>query len=185
MNVGFGAGRAFVLAMTFVCCGAGAGMGQVWETFDAGAATRWVYVADGVMGGVSQGGAEHLAQSGLVRLRGAVSTANNGGFIQVRRRFEGGWPEGTAGLSLSVRGNGEVYYVFLRTTGLNRVWHSYRAEFVTDEEWSEVRLPLSEFTRSDAEMVPDFAPQTVISVGLVAYGRDHEADLMVREISLY
>ena len=47
---------------------------------------NWAYLADTVMGGVSQGGAEFSA--GALRLTGQVSTKNNGGFIQVRTRID-------------------------------------------------------------------------------------------------
>ena len=45
---------------------------------------NWAYLADTVMGGVSQGRAEF--SSDALRLTGKVSTENNGGFIQVRTR---------------------------------------------------------------------------------------------------
>ncbi len=174
---------AAALALATIGGGTEAAMAQVWERFDASGAARWDYVADGVMGGVSQGQA--VREDGALRLTGEVSTANNGGFIQVRRRFEGGLPEGTHGLRLSVRGNGETYFVFLRAAGAARIWHSYRASFVAGAEWAEVTLDLADFTPSHAGMPADFAPGSVISVGLVAYGRDHAADLSVREIALY
>ncbi len=174
---------AFALAVS--CGGTETAMAQVWDRFDAQSGARWDYVADGVMGGVSQGRAELVPGEGAVRLVGEVSTENNGGFIQVRRRFEGGWPDDTQGLRLSVRGNGETYYVFLRTGGLRRVWHSYSAAFVAGAQWSEVTLPLDGFVQSHVGMDPGFAPGDVVSIGIVAYGRDHVADLMVREIRLY
>jgi len=43
---------------------------------------QWVYLADRVMGGISEGTAQFEDQ--VIRLSGEVSTANNGGFIQVR-----------------------------------------------------------------------------------------------------
>ena len=46
---------------------------------------NWAYLADTVMGGVSQGRAEF--SNGALRLTGQVSTENNGGFIQVRTRY--------------------------------------------------------------------------------------------------
>lgn len=154
----------------------------MFDDFSA-AADRWSYVADGVMGGVSQGGATF--PEGAVRLTGQVSTDNNGGFIQVRRDIEGGLPVDTQGLRLSVRGNGDAYYVFLRTQGLARVWHSYRHSFVAPDDWTEVELRLADFTPSHAEMPPSFTPDQLIRIGLVAYGRDHEADLTVRSIELF
>ncbi|MEM9979259.1 MAG: CIA30 family protein, partial [Cyanobacteria bacterium P01_D01_bin.2] len=84
------------------------------------------------MGGVSNGEARTGNENGktFVHLTGDVSTANNGGFIQVRRRFDNAWPADAQGLKVSAKGNGERYYVFLRTKGLARVWYSYRAEIV-------------------------------------------------------
>jgi hypothetical protein len=142
----------------------------------------WAYVADGVMGGVSQGAATQ--EPGAMRLTGAVSTDRNGGFIQVRTRFGGGWPAEAEGLTLRVRGNGERYFVFLRTAGLARPWYSYRAGFATTPEWSEVTLRFADFTAARPEMPQSFTPDQVISIGLVAYGRDHQADLSVARISL-
>ena len=47
---------------------------------------RWSYTSDRVMGGVSNGGGGYDEVEGrmAIRLFGQVSTANNGGFIQVR-----------------------------------------------------------------------------------------------------
>ncbi len=154
----------------------------MFDDFSA-AADRWSYVADGVMGGVSQGGATF--SEGTVRLTGQVSTDNNGGFIQVRREIEGGLPADTQGLRLSVRGNGETYYVFLRTEGLARVWHSYRHAFTAPEDWTEVTLDLADFAPSHADMPATFTPDQLIRIGLVAYGRDQEANLTVRSIELF
>lgn len=145
--------------------------------------TRWSYVADGVMGGVSQGRA--VFSEGAVQLMGNVSTDNNGGFIQVRRDIEGGLDPNAQGLRLSVRGNGETYYIFLRTGGLNRVWYSYRAAFTAGPDWSEITLPFAAFTASHDDMPQSFTPDQLIRMGLVAYGRDHTADVSLRRVEVY
>lgn len=149
----------------------------------AAAETRWSYVADRVMGGVSQGEVAFL--DGMIRLTGQVSTDNNGGFIQVRRDLDDTLPSGTTGLRLSVRGNGETYYVFLRTQGLSRVWHSYRHAFVAGPDWTEVTLLLEDFAPSHDGMPTGFTPEQLIRIGLVAYGRDYDADLMVRRLEFF
>ena len=47
----------------------------------------WEYISDQVMGGVSVGKVEILNDNKLfLRLSGDVSTKNNGGFIQVRKK---------------------------------------------------------------------------------------------------
>jgi len=159
----------------------------VFEEFDASAVTRWAFIADRVMGGVSDGYYE-LGQDGdttFIRLTGTVSTDNNGGFIQVRRLLPDALPAGTEGLALNMRGNGEAYYVFLRTTKTGLPWHYYRANFQTGADWEEIRLPLTGFEASRDGLDDTIDPQTVTSIGLVAYGRDHGADLSVASITLY
>lgn len=159
----------------------------VFDDFSNNATDRWDYVADSVMGGVSSGqvtlrGAEEAT---VLHLSGTVSTDNNGGFIQARRRFSDPWPDATEGLELRVRGNGATYHVFLKTPDLSRVWYSYRATFVAPSDWQEVRLPLADFEPSHDAMPQDFAASDVRSIAIVAYGADFEADVSIDRIGLY
>lgn len=157
------------------------------EDFSAQPQARWEFLADVVMGGASDGGADFVTEDGtaFVRLTGTVSTANNGGFLQVRRLLPQGLPAGTRGLELVSRGNGEVYYVFLRTREMTRPWQFQKAAFQSSPTWSRARIPLSDFEPSRAFRAQPIDPQSVISIGLVAYGRDHSADLSVASIGLY
>ncbi len=159
----------------------------VFEDFDASAPSRWEFIADGVMGGVSDGQSEIKkdGNTSYIRLTGTVSTANNGGFIQVRRLLPEAWPAGTEGIALDVRGNGEAYYVFLRTKEATRPWHYYGAVFQTRADWNKVRIPLAAFARSHDFLADTVDPQSVTSIGLVAYGRNHAADLSVATVALY
>ncbi len=160
---------------------------MTFEDFETGADDRWTYVADQVMGGVSNGRAEMVrdGDDGAVRLTGTVSTDNNGGFIQVRHRFAGGLPKDSKGLRISAKGNGQTYYVFLRTEGLSRVWHSYRFAFDVRADWAEFEMDFDQFKQSHDGMPATFKPEIVKSIGFVAYGRDHEADLTVRHVEIY
>lgn len=160
---------------------------QILEDFSTDAEQRWDYVADTVMGGVSDGQAVMAKIDGEpgMRLTGDVSTDFNGGFIQVRRLLPDGLPEDTTGLEMEVRGNGEPYYVFLRTTETTRQWFFYNAEFTAGNDWEVIRIPIDAFKRSHAHLSETIDPQEVISIHLAAYGKDYEADLMVREISLF
>lgn len=139
----------------------------------------WRYAADTVMGGVSEGRA--WVDGDVLRLTGSVSTANNGGFIQVRTDL----PNGLGGdtIHLRVRGNGEQYFVHLRSVHSVRPWQSYRAGFETTPDWTDVALPLSAFAPSRDSLPLQINAGDVRSLGLVAYGRDHEADLSVSHIS--
>lgn len=140
---------------------------------------QWRYAADTVMGGVSDG--QVLIEDGVLRLTGMVSTANNGGFIQVRTDLPNGLRSDT--VHLRVRGNGERYFVHLRSVHSTRPWQSYRAGFATSADWSDVALPLSAFAPSRETMPPSLVAEDVRSLGIVAFGRDHVADLSVSHIS--
>lgn len=137
----------------------------------------WSYLADTVMGGVSDGQAR--IEDGALRLTGRVSTENRGGFIQARTDLPDGLPAGTAALRLRVRGNGERYFVHLRTTRTRLPWQFYQAGFETGPDWAEVVLPLSGFTASGRMMAGAVRPEEVRSIGIAAYGRDHAADVSV------
>ena len=73
---------------------------------------NWAYLADTVMGGVSQGSAEFDA--GALRLTGQGSTKNNGGFIQVRTRIDPNDSKEKTVIQHKVKGNGDVYYINIR-----------------------------------------------------------------------
>jgi hypothetical protein len=136
---------------------------------------EWSYLADTVMGGVSDGTARIEGEA--LRLTGTVSTQNRGGFIQARTAMPDGLPEAVTALRLRVRGNGERYFVHLRTTRTRLPWQYYQQGFETAADWADVRLPLSGFTPSGAMMRGRVAPNEIRSIGIVAYGRDHRADV--------
>ncbi len=155
-------------------------------------AAHWRFITDGVMGGVSRGGlrfGQDADGTGFARMTGTVSTANNGGFIQFRAGVDfatlvdrGMDP---AGLRLRVRGNGETYYVHLRTRANRRPWHYFAATFPTSAGWQEVDLPFASFRHSDGLTNTPPAVRDITSIGIVAYGRDHEADLSVADMTIY
>ena len=140
----------------------------------------WRYLADTVMGGVSQGSAQ--LEAGVLRLRGTVSTQNRGGFIQARTEMPEGLPQGTTALRLRVRGNGERYFVHLRTTRTLLPWQYYQQAFPTGPDWAEATLPLTDFTASGRMMTGRIRPEDVRSIGIVAYGRDHAADVSIEAL---
>ncbi len=159
----------------------------MFEDFETNPATRWDYIADTVMGGVSSGQVSFEANGtdSFARLTGTVSTANRGGFIQFRRQLDAPVPADTGGIRLVVRGNGERYFIHLRTTGTLLPWQFYQSGFEAPGTWTEVRLPLSSFRASGSLLRATPSASTLTSVGVVAYGRDHEALLDVREIGFY
>ena len=51
--------------------------------------------------------------------------------------------------------------------------------------WSEVRLPLAAFVASGALLRTVPRPSSLKSVAVVAFGRDHDAEIEVREVGFY
>jgi hypothetical protein len=157
------------------------------EDFTMQPETSWRFFTDQVMGGVSTGGVVFAQEDSLphARMTGRVSTANRGGFIQIRLDLANPPPEGTIGVRLVVRGNDQRYFVHLRTKGTLLPWQYYQAGFDAPKTWAELRLPLDAFAASGALLgnVPN--PGSLTSVAVVAYGRDHDAQIDVREVSFY
>ncbi len=148
---------------------------------------RWDYFSDQVMGGVSEGKAtfETIDEQPILRLTGRVSTANRGGFIQARTKLEQSLPDTAQGIILNVRGNAQPYYLHLRTKWTVLPWQLYQAQFDTFEAWQEVRIPFSAFAPYGGLLRESFNISDVRSVAVVAFGRDHDADLSVRAIGVY
>ncbi len=147
----------------------------------------WTYLADTVMGGVSEGQADLQNSNGstVLQLTGTVSTENRGGFIQVRTALPDGLPPAAIGIRLRVRGNGEQYFVHLRTTSTRLPWQYYQAPFDTSANWQIVDIPLDRFKASGSILPDQVKPEAIRSLGIVAYGRDHLADVSVQSIGTY
>ena len=146
----------------------------------------WVFFSDQVMGGKSDGKAKVLTDTSyqFIRLQGNVTTANNGGFIQIRTSVSGLRDE-LKGVSLKIRGNGERYYVFIRTAGTILPWQYYKADFLSKKEWSEIKLDFNNFVRSSAWLNKKIKPGSIKSIGIVAFGRDHKALIDVASIQFF
>jgi hypothetical protein len=148
---------------------------------------RWRFFTDQVMGGVSTGGVAFAQEDGrpFARMTGRVSTANRGGFIQMRIDLASPPPEGTTGVRLVVRGNDQRYFVHLRTGGTILPWQYYQAGFAVTEIWTEIRLPFEAFAPSGALLRSVPRPASLTSVAVVAYGRDHDARIDVQSVGFY
>ena len=144
---------------------------------------NWAYLADTVMGGVSQGGAEFAA--GALRLTGQVSTKNNGGFIQVRTRIDPSETSDKTGIKIKVKGNGEIYYLHIRNGSARLPWHYYTVSFQTSEKWKDITIPFDEFEKSATFMPRKLKADTIKTIGLVAYGKDHNADVSIANLEFY
>jgi len=148
---------------------------------------EWSYSADTVMGGISEGSAkfENSGSDKAIRLTGEVSTANNGGFIQVRTSVSWGLAKGKAGIKLKVKGNGEQYYLHIRNSSTRLPWHYYQQGFNTTTAWQEIKLPFKSFMKSSSLMRTAIKNSTIKTIGIVAYGKNHKADISVLSLEFY
>lgn len=159
------------------------------EDFADGISLEWEAFSDRVMGGESVVRELDLVEEAklrFLRLEGSVSTANGGGFIQARARFPGGVLDGSGfrGLDLMLRGTTGGYAVHLRTTSCPYPWSFYGALLPVRNGWSELRVPFDALRGVAVPMGP-FESGRILSIGLLAEGRDFEARLDIARVSLY
>ena len=149
--------------------------------------SEWSYEADTVMGGVSDGSAEFKGNGSdkTIRLTGEVSTANNGGFIQVRSSIPWELAKGKTGIKMKVKGNGEQYYLHIRNSSTRLPWHYYHQSFETTSTWEEVKLPFTSFMKSSSFLRASIKQSTIKTIGIVAYGKDHTADISIMSLEFY
>lgn len=150
---------------------------------------HWEYVADQVMGGVSEGRLCREMFRGRMAsvLRGEVSLANNGGFIQMASdlRSNGAGFDASAwdGLELDVCGNGERYDIRLRTDQLTRPWQSFRTEIPTVHDWHTLRIGFDAFLPHKTDSI--FDPTQLRRIGVLAIGRAFHAQIAIAGLRLF
>ncbi|MFD2173510.1 CIA30 family protein [Rhodobacter lacus] len=180
--------RVFLTAMAAALgIGQAHGAESVIDDFSGQPETRWKFYTDAVMGGVSTGALEMIrgSRGGRARMTGEVSTAHQGGFLQMRRALGAAPDAATQGVWLEVRGNGAEYFVHLHTRQMVFPWQYYQARFESEGRWRRLRLPFAAFHPSGRMLRATPRPQDLISVALVAYGRDYSADVELRAIGFY
>mgnify|MGYP000176056295 FL=1 len=148
---------------------------------------QWVYLTDRVMGGISEGTAQFEDQGidQVIRLSGEVSTANNGGFIQVRSPVLWEAAKGKTGIRLTVKGNGDQYFLHIRSTDTHLPWHYYQHSFQASGAWSEISLPFEDFEKSSSLLRATLGQSKIKTIGIVAYGKDYSADVLVKRLEFY
>jgi hypothetical protein len=157
------------------------------ENFEFQPEARWSFFTDRVMGGVSTGQATFVSENGdlYAHMTGKVSTENNGGFIQIRMELPNAAPEGSSGVRLLVRGNDQRYFVHLRTRGTMLPWQYYQAGFEVAQDWTEVRLPFTAFEPSGRLLRNVPRASSLKSIGIVAFGREHDAQIDIKEVGFF
>ena len=144
----------------------------------------WTFVSDKVMGGVSSGQVVFQSKDdeNYAHISGNVSTKNNGGFIQIRRKFNNINLQKANFIKIIVKGNNQKYFIHFRTSGTILPWQYYQLGFIVDEEFKEIKLSINEFNRSSSFLAKIINPKNIRSLGIVAFGRDHTAELYIKSI---
>lgn len=157
------------------------------DDFNSDRQSQWNYISDQVMGGVSKGNLsfDYDQQEHYAHLEGYVSTKNNGGFIQFRTDLKRISNNRYKGVYAKVKGNNQKYFIHLRTQWTILPWQYYQSEFIANSEWHIVRLPIESFMPSSKWLKGEIGVTNIRSLGMVAFGRDHNADLRVSEIGFY
>ena len=107
----------------------------------------WYTLNDDVMGGISTSQVQVDLDASVLNFNGNVSLENNGGFASIRSQAESYDLSDYDGLTIRVRGDGNLYRLCIRTetTGPEI---SYTAVFPTEADtWQDVFIPF-------ADMVP-------------------------------
>jgi hypothetical protein len=160
--------------------------GTLVDDFTNDPQSRWEYISDQVMGGKSSGTVNFDVVDGLslLRLRGKVSTVNNGGFIQARRKIEPLDP-GVTGFNVRTRGNRERYFLHIRTKSTRWPWQYYQCAFEANEGWDVIEMRMDECKGSGGRVAKVLKPEKIRSIAFVAYGKEHAADLSIDWISTF
>jgi len=160
-------------------------------SFSSNSLRHWQFVSDGVMGGVSTGKLQFEEDDNIKfgRLTGIVSTDNNGGFIQFRSSLSFDKADGRGknikGVRLTARGNGTEYFIHFRTADNWSPSDYYFTKFKAGAEWVNIDLPFYDFKRSRSNQSVMLKGNNIRSMGIVAYGRDHIADVSISRIEFY
>lgn len=135
------------------------------------------------------------AERKCVLLRGKVSTANNGGFVQISLDLANSIPPGApvdasafSGVELDVFcPRGESYNVHLRTPDCVAFPSAYRATFKTKAlDFTTVRLPWSAFVGHGPGAAETPLDTTQLRrLGVLGFGRDFDAELAVAGVRFF
>ncbi|MFB0994623.1 MAG: CIA30 family protein, partial [Paracoccaceae bacterium] len=77
------------------------------------------------------------------------------------------------------------YYLHIRNSGTRKPWHYYQKGFDTTSTWEEIKLPFESFMKSSSSLRTAIKQSTIKTIGIVAYGKDHTADISVMSLEFY
>ncbi len=150
---------------------------------------EWRQYTDQVMGGVSTASYAFEVIDGqhCIHLKGNVSLENRGGFVQVAlplrqngRAFDASQ---YTGIRLWALGNGETYYIHLRTNKTWLPWQFYEAPFYADTQWQKVEILFDNFTPQSLKSALN--PNKLKRLAIVGAKKAFKADIAVSRIEFY
>ena len=146
---------------------------------------EWNFITDQVMGGISTGTYNYkkINNDNVIKITGNVSTKNNGGFIQVRRNLYNINLTNAKNVKVIAKGNNEKYFIHLRTNFTLLPWQYYQSSFTVKKDFKNFILPILNFKKSGFLLPDKINPKNIKSIGIVAFGKDYKAELIVKEIS--
>jgi peptide methionine sulfoxide reductase msrA/msrB len=151
--------------------------------------TRWAFITDLVMSGVSAGSMQFVQHNNrfCLHVKGDVALKNNGGFIEARANLH---PQGKPfdarafeGIYLRAKGNGGRYAIHLRTKDTRLPWQFYGAMFKTDGTWQEIKIRFRRFVPFFLKKSLD--SKSIKSIAIVAVNKEFKADIYADEIGFY
>ena len=158
------------------------------EEFCESGNAKWCFVTDKVMGGVSEGSLEFIKEDNtyFYRMTGELSLENNGGFIQFRTKLENHPTDKSFnGIRIRVRGNNNEYSIHIRTKYLLLPWQYYESSFKATNQWTTIELPFSSFNKSNFYQPSVVSSRDIKTIGIVAIGREFNAEIDLASIELY
>ena len=146
---------------------------------------EWELITDQVMGGVSTGKLKFktLNSNNVAIITGNVSTKNNGGFIQIRRNLKNFNLNDAKSIKIVAKGNNEKYFIHLRTSNTILPWQYYQLSFIVTNNFKKFIFPIDKFQKSGFFLPTKINSKTIKSIGIVAFGKDYDAELIVQQIS--
>jgi hypothetical protein len=177
----------YIIILCFILSFPAIGNNVFFEDFNTNPESRWEFISDQVMGGTSIGQIEFLIDKDktYARMTGNVSIENNGGFIQFRRKLIQTIDEDSNGIRIEVRGNIEEYFIHIRTAGTILPWQYYQAPFLAKNNWQYIKVPFNKFKRSGIMLSKILSPDSIKSIAIVAYGKEHKAVVDINIIEIY
>ena len=158
------------------------------EEFCESGNAKWCFVTDKVMGGISEGSLEFIKEDNtyFYRMTGELSLENNGGFIQFRTKLENHPADKSFnGVRIRVRGNDNEYSIHIRTKYLLLPWQYYESTFNATNQWTTIELPFSSFNKSNFYQPSSVSSRDIKTIGIVAIGREFDAEIDLASIELY